>query len=127
MEMIFLIGGCLLTGFGLYRMFDYVRFFKRGITIEGKVVDIFSFSNSKGVHLHAPVVEYYFKGKQRIVGEIGTFFRAKRGRKMIVGINPQNLSKRRLKQNSFIFIHLFITGLGIIWILLYLPIRFIKL
>lgn len=127
MEMIFLIVGCLLTSFGLYRMFDYFRFFKKGITIEGKVVDSFSFRNSKGIYLHAPVVEYYFKGRQRITGEIGTFSRPKRGRKMTVGINPQNLSKRRLEQNSFIFIHSVITGLGIILILLYLLVRFIKL
>ncbi len=117
--------GCLLTGFGLYRLFTYFRFFKRGIIVEGKVVDIFSFRNSKGVRLHAPIVAYSLAGKQRITGEMGTFFRPKLGKKMIVGINPQNLSQRRLKQNSFVFIHLWLSGLGIVLIMSYLGSRFI--
>lgn len=116
---IFLLMGCIFTGFGLYRLFAYFRFFKRGILVQGKVVDVFSFRNSKGVALHAPVVAYYFEGAQTITGEIGTFFRPKTGKKMIVGINPRNLSQRRLKQNSFVFIHLWISGMGLFFILLF--------
>lgn len=93
----------------------------------GKVVDVFSYRNSRGVSLHAPVVAYYWEGPQRITGEIGTFFRPKLGKKMIVGINPRNPSQRRLKQNSFVFIHLWISVFGLFFIFLHFAPRFIMI
>lgn len=87
------------------------------------MTDYYAFRNSRGRRLYAPIVEYYFERKQSIRGEIGTSFRPKKGKKMTVGINPQNSDQRRLKQNSFVWIHLFLTGMGFLWLALYWLIR----
>ena len=95
--------GLLFIAVGGYGFFRQRRFFKCAIMVRGTVVE---WNRGGGKALWAPVAEFEFDGKIRRVS--GTFYSsrpAKRGTRIWVGVNPENMQETRIKQNGEMFLY----------------------